>query len=328
MPTTMTDRRSRRLSEEEARELWERAARLQAEAATRALPAPVEGEDELEVDDAGLSLDVVRNAALEAGIDPSFVDDALVELDESGPVKPVDLAADRFLGEDTPVARVTRTLSGSVDEVYLALQRVLPRNPFGLVLKRVDGPDPRKGGALVFEVPYSVAAANGLQMSGPAIDIRHYADLKELRVRLRELAPDDAGQLRTEVEVTASRTHARRVNYWVGLTMSGMAALVGALPVSLITAGLLSLTGPAEALAVLGVGGTASVGGWLGARAGWRKAYHWGQKKGEGGIERMLDAIDLDLRTGGAFSTGTQPQELGDGGDDLSGLGGIGGLFG
>lgn len=319
----MTDPNARRLSEEEARSLWERAARLQAEAARRLTAAPIDDE-ELPTTDMGLSLDVVRRAAIEAGIDASFLDDALGELDEAGPSKPVDRAADRFLGEDTPFARATRVISASVDDTYLALQRVLPRAPFGLVIRRVEGPDPRAGGVLVFEVPYSAAAANGLQVSGPAIDLRHYADFRELRVRLRGLDESPAGSARTEVEITASRRHARRVSYWVGLAMSGLGGLLGAIPGSLITAGAVAIGGPIEALIVLGVGGAASASGWFGARFGWRHAYRWGQNKGERAIARMLDAIDLDVRTGGAFSAGNQAQqELGETADDPLGLGGL-----
>jgi len=320
----MNDPNTRRLSEEEARQLWERAARLQAEASTRQLPAAAEPDEDTSPSGDGLSLDVVRRAAVEAGIDPSFVEDALVELDESGPVRRVDAAADRYLGPGAPTTRVTRTIRASVDDTYLALQRVLPRTPYGLVLKRVEGPDARKGGVLVFDVPYSTAAAHGLQVSGPAVDIRNYADIKELSVRLRAVEPGDDGAPRTEVEVTASRTNARRTNYWVGMVLSGLGALVGAVPGSLITAGLVTLGGPAEALIMLGVGGTASVGGWLGARSAMRRIYRWGQAKGERAIGQMLDAVDLDIRTDGAFSTGNQPKsELTDGGADAFGLGGL-----
>jgi hypothetical protein len=317
----VTDRRERILTEDEARALWERAARLQAEAVTRREPA--DGGDPVEErgGEAGMALDAVRRAAMEAGIDSSFVDEALVELDEAGPSRRVDRWADAYLGEDTPVARATRIVDASVDETYLALQRVLPRPPFGLVIRRVEGPDPRRGGVLVFEVPYAPPGSNGLTMTGPTVDIRHYADFREVRVRLRAIEP--AGEVeRTEIEVTASRTHARRVNYWVGQTFGGLVGMGGAIFGSLVTAGLLAVGGPVEALAMLGVGGTVGIGGMLGTGRLWRRVYRWGQKKGEDALERILDAIDLDMRTDGAFSTGNQAQkELGDAGDDLLGLG-------
>jgi len=325
----MTDPTGRRLSEEEARTLWERAARLQAEAATRHLPAPAEEEDLPSGPDAGLSLEVVRRAAIEAGIDPSFVDDALIELDESEPARPVDARAERYLDDPDPVSRISRVIAASPDETYMALQRVLPRAPYGLTLKRVDGRDPREGGTLVFEVPYSAAAANGLQVSGPMVDIRHYADFRELRIRMRALEPDPDGSPRTEIEVVAPRAHAKRVNYWVGATFGGLAGAVAGAAGSLITGGVLALAGPVEAVAMLAAGGASAWAGWFGTERGWRRAYRWGQRKGDRAIAGMLDAIDLDIRTGGAFSTGNQPKELGDAGDDPFGIGGgLGGLLG
>jgi len=321
----MTDARSRRLSEEEARALWERAARLQAEAASRQLPAPSDdGEADEPPTEGGLSLDVVRRAAVEAGIDPTFVDDALIELDDAGPARPVDARAARYLDDDVPASRISKVIDASLDDTYLALQRVLPRPPYGLTLKRVDGPDPREGGALIFEVPYSAAAANGLQVSGPAVDIRHYADFKELRVRMRALEPADDGTPRTEVEVVASRMHTKRVNYWVGASFGGVAAAVAGAAGSLIAGSVLALTGPVGAATIFGVGGVAALGGWFGTERGWRWAYRWGRGRGEKAIAGMLDAVDLDLRTGGAFSAGTQGQQgagdLGDGGLDFGGL--------
>jgi len=319
----VTNRPERFLTEDEARALWERAARLQAEAATRHLPVPADDHEEDVEPEGGLSLDVVRRAAVEAGIDPAFVDDALVELDESGPTRRVDRRAEQYLDDDVSASRIARVIGASVDDTYLALQRVLPRAPYGLTLKRVDGPDPRRGGVLIFEVPYSAAAASGLQMSGPIVDIRHYADFRELRIRMRPLEPGADGEPRTEVEVIASRVHAKRINYWAGATFGGFAAAATGAAGSLLTGGLLALAGPIEAVAMLGVGGLAAIGGWLGTERGWRRAYRWSQRKGERAIEGMLDAVDLDIRTGGAFSTGHQSPAKGDGGDDLLGLSGL-----
>jgi hypothetical protein len=320
----VTHRPERILTEAEARALWERAARLQAEAVTRRVPVEADDDEAAELaGEAGLALGTVRQAALEAGIDPSFVDEALVELDESGPSRRVDRWADAFLGEDTPVARCTRVVEASLDETYLALQRVLPRVPFDLVLRRVEGPDPRRGGVLVFEVPYAASGSNGLTMTGPTVDIRHYADFRELRVRLRAVDPDGEVE-RTEVEITASRTHARRVNYWTGQVFGGLVGTGGAVMGSLLTAGLMAVGGPIEAMAMLGVGGAVGLGGLFGTGRAWRRVYRWGQKKGETALERILDAIELDMRTDGAFSAGNQARkELGDadgGLPDLSSL--------
>lgn len=83
----MTDSRSR-ISEEQARRLWERAAQIQAEAARREEERAKEdaskgAPDRLlpgDVDEGeGYSLTHVRQAAIEVGIQPEFLDLALGE---------------------------------------------------------------------------------------------------------------------------------------------------------------------------------------------------------------------------------------------------------
>lgn len=326
----MSDTRNRQLSEAEARALWERAARLQAEAATRRLPtgeAPAE-DDGAGSPDTGLSLETVRRAAIEAGIEPGFVDDALVELDEAGPVRRSDAWADAYLGDtDDRTARVTRVIEAPVDAVYKGLQRVAPRPPFGLELRKIDGAHALEGGTLVFEVPYSMTNAGTMSTSGPQMDIRHWADFRELRVQLRSLDVAEGESPRTEVEVTASRAHARRVNFWAGQSIGGAVGAVAAAFGGLIAGNVIGAAGAAEALAVLGGGGVTGLGTWFGLSRWWKSVYRYGQRKGEGGLARLLEAIEIDVKTDGAFSLKGQ-RGLGEEGGSLDDLSGLGGLLG
>jgi hypothetical protein len=323
----MSDPRDRQLSEDQARALWERAARMQAQAATRRLPASGDagGEGLEEGSESGMSLEAVRRAAIEAGIDPVFVDDALVELDEAGPIGRVDEWADAYLGDtDDRTARVVRVIDASVEAVYRGLQRVAPRPPFGLDLRRIDGTNALEGGTLVFEVPYGLTNAGTMATSGPQIDIRHWADFRELRVRLHALDAAEGERPRTEVEVTASRAHARRANFWAGQSFGGIAGIAGGLVGSVIAVGLFGGVGAAEGLAILGGGGVSGLGGWFGVSRWWKSVYRYGQRKGEGGLARLLEAIEIDVKTDGAFSVPGQ-KGAAEGGslDDLTGLSGL-----
>ena len=64
------------MTEEEARRLWERAAELQAEADPRGQLSESDGEVPTNTSSPGYAVDVVRQAALDAGIDREFVDKA------------------------------------------------------------------------------------------------------------------------------------------------------------------------------------------------------------------------------------------------------------
>ena len=206
-----------RISEEEARALWHRAAELQAEAArrleerSRQLAPRGHPSDTAEVE--GYRLADVRTAAEEAGISPEFVDHALAEardrtLVEAAQARPSAMAA-RFLGQPPLALEVSRVIHAPAEEVYGAMQRILPKDPFRLSLTDQHGTDPLDGGALVFKVPAYLATLGDQSFAYEMAGI----SLKQLLFSLRRLDTDPPA---TELTVRGSLIHSHKVNMWVG----------------------------------------------------------------------------------------------------------------
>ena len=183
-----------RISEEEARALWHRAAELQAEAArrleerSRQLAPRGHPSDAAEVE--GYRLADVRAAAEEAGISPAFVDHALVEarnraLADGAHARPSKMAA-RFLGQPPLALQVSRVIHAPAEEVYRAMQRILPEDPFRLSLVDQHGGDPLDGGALVFKVPAYLSTPGDQSFAYEMA----WVDLKQLHFSLRRVDTD------------------------------------------------------------------------------------------------------------------------------------------
>ncbi len=293
-----------RISEEQARALWRRAAELQAEAArrleerSRQLAPRGQPADAREVE--GYRLADVRAAAEEAGISPEFVDHALVEarnraLAEGAQARPSAMAA-RFLGQPPLTLEVSRVIHAPAEEVYAAMQRILPAHPFRLSLIDHYGADPLDGGVLVFKVSaFSYSVSPGDQ---PFAYEMAWADLKQLLFSLRRL---DADPPATELTVRASLNHSHKLNLWVGGSISGVLASLS---------GVGGGVAGAAAGVALGVGGLAAgaaVAGFLagGAAAmfGWRGLYRYALRRGEKAIRNLLGSIAVDIETGGGFSS-------------------------
>lgn len=295
----MTDRN---LSEEQARALWERAARLQAEAAAQEM-APAQPEQPERDSSGDYSMDVVRRSAMEAGISEEFIEEALRELAPSGqPPRKTDDWADRFLGDDQRMVRLTRVIDKPIEEVFEAMRRVLPNAPFGLSLAGIRGGDPLEGGVMTFEVPSMSGMGGGIATNKAVFAIRHWADIPEIQFRLRALPGDSP---RTELECSAALAHARRMNYWAGISIAGMVGIVVAGIGGAIGAALI---GPAAVALKLGVVGGSGVAGYLGMARGFRHIYRFGQRKGYEGMDRLIDAIVVDMQTGGAFTPRLEPR--------------------
>ena len=283
----------RELTEEEARRLWERAAELQAEADPRGQLS--DGDSDVPADTAspGYAVDVVRQAALDAGIDPEFVDKALVEVRTEAESGLLDRWADRFLKDAPKWLTVRRTLDASPEETYASLQRVLPNLPYGFNLIGTRGASPLEGGRLIFEVPNQVGFAT--QGNSTVYDIRHYADILEVEVSLR--AVGESGT-QTELEMTAQLVRSRRVAFMAAQVVGAVAFGVGFLITGFITSGLL---GP-ERMTILLMAATGGAGGFLGGRSAFRPIYRWAIRRAEKAFGRLIGAIGVDMRTGGAFA--------------------------
>jgi hypothetical protein len=307
------------LSEERARAVWLRAAQLQAEAAQRLeersrLLAADESSEALS-DEAGLSSDMVRTAAIEAGIAPEFVDLALAETDGSletgkGLVGWKDRAATRLLGTDTRRLDVTRVVDASPGDVLKAMQHVLPQHPYLLSLRETVGEDPLDGAVLVFDVP----AMTGLAFTSFAYKMS-WADLKELRFVLR---PMDEGA-RTEVLVSVPLERSRRINWIVGNVASGFTGLAGGF-IGVVVAKGMALAGAAVAAPIaIGAAGLAVLGS-----KGIGASYRWGLRTGEEEITTLLKKVEVTCRMGGGFSPPAPPTS---GASDILGLHNLLGLM-
>ena len=295
-----------RISEEEARALWHRAAELQAEAARRLeerLLAPQgRPSDTAEVE--GYRLADVRAAAEEAGISPAFVDHALVEarnraLAEGDQARPSKMAA-RFLGQPPLALEVSRVIHAPAEEVYRAMQRILPERPFHLSLVDQHGGDPLDGGVLVFNVPaysYSTTPADQSFASEMA-----WVDLKQLLFSLRRADTDPP---ETELTVRGSWVHSHKLNLWVG---GGFSAAAGSLSG---VGGAFAAAGAAAALGIGGIAAGAAVLGFLAVGAavgglatlGWRALYRYALRRGQKAIGNLIGSIAADIETGGSFSS-------------------------
>lgn len=297
-----------RISEEQARALWRRAAELQAEAARRLEErskqlAPREhSADPAEVE--GYRLVDVRTAAEEAGISTEFVDRALAEsrnmaLAEGAEERPSAMAA-RFLGRPPSTLEVSRVIHASAEEVYAAMQRILPGRPFRLSLIDRHGADPLDGGVLVFKVPaYSYTAVTADQSFAYEMA---WIDLKQLNFSLRRLDTDPPA---TELTVQGSLSHSHKLSMWVGGSISGVLGLLSGVGGAFAggAAGVaLGIGGLAAGAAVAGfLAGGAGVGGLT--MLGWRGLYRYAFRRGEKAIHNLIGSIAVDIETGGGFSS-------------------------
>ncbi|HYH80494.1 MAG TPA: hypothetical protein VEX86_11880 [Longimicrobium sp.] len=293
---------SKLISSEQANAVWQRAARLQAEAArlmedrSRQLAARA-GQDHGPADEGGFRVADVRAAAMEAGIAPEFVALALAEAsspDAEGPGSPRrDALAGRLLGTEVRSLEVVRPIAGSPAQVFDAMKRVLPASPFLLTLTDTVG-DPLGGGVMVFDVPGMTLTGTGgtFAYNAYAVDVKH------LRFVLRE-APGGDG---CELSVAADLRRSVRRNGVAALASgsvlgAGGAVVGGALGVGLLALGALALLPAAAAGAAVGAAGA----------FGYGYIYRYYLKKFVAELESLLRAVDVNARTGGAFSAPVQP---------------------
>ena len=291
------------VAEAQAREVWRVAARLQAEAARRldARSQSLADEQRAETTPAAFSRAEVEEIAVSAGIDRSFVALAWREVEAARHQPPVSddrqRRASGYLGTDAERLSVTRTFRAAPDAVLAAMQRVLPADPYRLTLVDVLGDaDDLADTALLFDVPQvwgQVAATNAYTPFSYAMSI---SDLNRVVVTLH-----DMGDGRTEATLTADLQYGKDRNLTWAVGSSVVAALVaGAL------AGVVGLAASGATAAVVAAVLTAVIAGVL----TWQfypSGYRWGLRKGERALGDLLGAVDVDLRSGGAFRPSAAP---------------------
>ncbi len=297
------------MNEDEAKAIWSRAAELQAEAMVRSeAAASDDGSDDEEGPGVGISTDVVRAAALEAGIAPEFIDMALAE--SVGGITPSkkltgwkDRYATRALGTDERRLDESRLIEAPPAEVLSVMQRILPNHPYRLTLRDTIGDDPLDGGLLVFEVP-KMTSTNYTSFTYKMA----WADLKELRFRLQPRA--DATQ--THVSITVPLGHSRRVNWIASNVLTGVSAGGGGL-VGLAVGKATAVAGAVIAAPIAaGAVAVGALGAW-----GMRAAYRAGLRKGREELVGILKSIAVTCRLGTGFfpAPPPPPAEAGDGFD-------------
>jgi eukaryotic-like serine/threonine-protein kinase len=287
------------LAPDRAEAVWRRAAQLQAEAArrleerSRALARA--GDAAAHPDH--FTLEEVRAAAVAAGIDPEFVALAVAEVWEEpgGALTPrQERAALRWLGTGQRRLEVSRTVDLPAPRVFDAMQRVLPGHPWYLSLRDSSGDPLAGGGILVFDVPGVTEA-----LQSPIASHAMTLELRQLRVMLR---PAHGPREACEVVVSAGLGRGLRRNTLaarvVTATLGAMGAGGGA---ALATAA--GVAGPL--LALPAAAGLALLGG--SAALGYGAAYRHSLRRLTEALERLLQAVDVHARTGGAFFPAPRP---------------------
>jgi len=270
----MADRDPKILTDEEAAQVWSKAAELQADAGKQVESPQREGEEPHLPSD-GYALTHVREAAHEAGIAGEYVEAALVHLRAerslAGHRKGHPLA--RKLLNDPPDAIVVqRVFDATPEDVFSAMQEVFPTEPFRLTLTDDVG-DPLDGGALIFDLP---GMKNAFER-GFAFDMAD-AGLKQVFVSLRPKdEPTPSCEITLESPVTSEKLGG--VLVVVAATLGGGVGLGG-----LGALGLAIGLGPVGA--VVGV----VLGAGLGIK-GFRALYSASMRRSRKALEGLVGAV-------------------------------------
>lgn len=288
-----------RIPDERARQALRRAAELQAEAAAR-LQETAHGQlmaanaqpDESD----GFRRRDVEAAAVEAGISPEYIRQALVEQDALGEhaeeLAPwVENMGRRMLKTRARTLEVSRVIDADPALVLEAMQRIFPAHPYFLALEDNIGGPPLAGGVLVFQIPRLMATTTSytsFSYAAAAIDVM------QLHATLRTI-PGPGGS-RCELSVrTDLRTGTRR-NVWTGIALSGTGGAVGAGASAVIA---VAASAALPVIAVAAVAGLGIMG--MASSSGYGAIYRYYLRKMEKELEQLLKVVDASARTGGAF---------------------------
>ncbi|MBX9927678.1 MAG: serine/threonine protein kinase [Gemmatimonadaceae bacterium] len=306
---------NRAVTEGEARAIWQRAAELQAEAATRiqqryraevgtvastatATPTP----------SGGYRLRDVEQAAVEAGIGAEFVALALSEQRTEGGVAPAVSTAreertwTQMMGTDRRTIVVTRDSHASPRELLAMIGRTLPAEPFSLVLRDTIGGHPLDGGVLVFDIPKVITGQMVPSGRFSPFQLRMYQiELWQLKLTLRALP-----QGGTRVECTGDLRPGLRKNWLISKVIAGLSATGGVFGGG--TIGIVVTKALVGALAPAVVGGALVAATAL---AWYRVLYRSALEQATTELTEMLRRIDADRRTRELFGfDGRDPRAL------------------
>ena len=263
-----------RISEEEARKLWQRAAELQAAAErrnTRSLPAVRDG----------LSLAQIAHAAEGAGIDPDYVRLAIAEktLPDADRIDR-DLWSARWLRailREPDAIEASQYVDAEPTQVHAALRNVAARPSFELIHEATIG-EGVSDAVLVYRL--------GSDKSGFQ-DNMNWTDARVFLFTIRSEA--DGARIRVRVPL-----YRRGIN--LALT-GGLTTLFasGGMTAGAATSGFLPAALSAGAIAALPVAVGAVAGAVVGVSA-YRAFYRSVFRSGEASVMRLLQAIAMEAK--------------------------------
>lgn len=305
----------RRLTEDQAAEVWRRAAQLQAEAAARleresrspgkalkgdastSLVSSAEAEVAELVPTHTYRLRDVEAAAMEAGISQRFVALAISELPgenlpavrtNSGGVR--DKVGAAVLGNIKHSLSVSRVINAPARDVLKAMGRTFQGESYGMTLVDQLGPHPLDGGVLVFRLP----GRDWMKSQSPFLWLRDGLYGKTLRATIRTLEHDSGS---CEVSVFADLREGISINVWGYSAITASTTTVSGLVGGLIGVKSAALVGLAAALPAAGL---VLLGGSLGLLAS-RAGYQWEVRKARSELEQLLDDLAGSLRSRNVF---------------------------
>jgi hypothetical protein len=217
----------------------------------------------------------------------------------------------RFLGTDQKRVEVRRTYDAPLDTVLDAMARVFPHAPFGLRLEATEKISSEGTELFVFVVPGQFDGGLSSPFAGFATAMA-WADLKKLIVSLHSV---DEGAA-TEVTIRSPLGYSRKLNYGLALGIASALTLgggvVGVLGAAAVLGGAIAGGAALAPLGVAAAGLSGAAGGRILTERGWQRLYSLALRKGREGLEQLLSAITLHLRTDGAFLPGPGGQPPGD----------------
>jgi hypothetical protein len=266
-----------RISDEQARELWRRAAELQAAAERTQQRALV-------ADSSGLSLEQVALAAEGAGIDPDYVRVALAEkqLPDAEALNR-DLWTARWLRKilrEPDAIEESRVINSSPAAVFAALRTVAGKPSFDLTLESTLGSDPLRDAVLVYRLGSDDSKFQ---------DNLDWADARVLLVTIR--AEGEHTRIRVRVPL-----YRRGINLALTGGASTILATIGTSAGVSASAALPAAIAGTATLAMLPV----ALGGIAGAALGiglYRGLYRWVYRDGVTAIGKFLHAIAAEAET-------------------------------
>jgi hypothetical protein len=281
----------RRISREEARRLWKRAAELQTEASTRldreSGDDASQGAGDL---DSGYPLAQVRAAAADAGIAPEFVDLALAEGGElESPGSPRSRLARWLSGPGGRSAIASCRFEYSASVVQAAVLRVFPNHHLTLIDSRPIGPN--DGGALTFAL--SVGPSEGIDFIR---DLYQRAGVREVHLRI-----EPRGEAACVVVVSAPLRTSAEGHLVHGLISTVAGGAIGAWSVGALGAFAVLQLGVTSLVAGASIGVAMALGLGAGGRIGLgvsRTGFQTIQRAGAVALERLLQLVAVDLRLG------------------------------